>query len=79
MIINGGLETADQAIAEMHGCDGVMIGRAAYRTPYVLAEMAQRIFDRIPPRRDHVALAMAEYAEKMIKKCKVPRVPFSSG
>ena len=67
VILNGGLETADQAIAEMHSCNGVMIGRAAYRTPYVLAEMAQRIFGRTPPRRDHVALSMAEYAETMAK------------
>ena len=67
VILNGGLETTDQAIAEMHGCDGVMIGRAAYRTPYMLTEMAQRIFGRIPPRRDHVALAMAEYAETTTK------------
>ena len=67
VILNGGLETADQAIAEMHGCAGVMIGRAAYRTPHVLAEMAQRIFGRVPPRRDHVALAMAEYADTMTK------------
>jgi tRNA-dihydrouridine synthase A len=67
VILNGGLETADQAIAEMYGCAGVMIGRAAYRTPYVLAEMAQRIFGRVPPRRDHVALAMAEYADTMTK------------
>ena len=34
---------------------------AAYRTPYVLTEMAQRIFGRLPPRREHVALAMADY------------------
>ena len=67
VILNGGLETADQAIAEMHGCAGVMIGRAAYRAPYVLAEMAQRIFGRVPPRRDHVALAMADYADTMTK------------
>ena len=67
VILNGGLETADQAIAEMLGCAGVMIGRAAYRTPYVLAEMAQRIFGRVPPRRDHVALAMADYADTMTK------------
>ena len=44
-----------------------MIGRAAYRTPYVLAEMAQQIFGRMPPRRDHVALAMADYADTMTK------------
>ena len=67
VILNGGLETADQAIAEMHGCNGVMIGRAAYRTPYLLTEMAQRICGRTPPRRDHVAQAMADYADTMTK------------
>ena len=67
VILNGGLETADQAIAEMCGCHGVMIGRAAYRTPYVLTEMAQRIFGRAPPRHDHVSLAMANYADRMAK------------
>ena len=67
VILNGGLETADQAIAEMHGCNGVMIGRAAYRTPYVLTEMAQRIYGRTPPRRDHVAQAMADYADTITK------------
>ena len=68
VILNGGLETADQAIAEMRGCNGVMIGRAAYRTPFMLTEIAQRIFGRIPPRRDHIALAMADYADTMTKK-----------
>ena len=67
VILNGGLETADQAIAEMCGCDGVMIGRAAYRTPYILTEIAQRIFGRVPPRHDHVAFAMANYADIMTK------------
>ena len=67
VILNGGLKTADQALAEMNGCNGVMIGRAAYRTPYVMTEIAQRIFGRMPPRRDDVALAMADYADTMTK------------
>jgi tRNA-dihydrouridine synthase A len=67
VIMNGGLESANKAVAEMQGCDGVMIGRAAYRTPYMLTEMAQRIFGRIPPRREHLALAMAKYAETTTK------------
>ena len=67
VILNGGLETADQAIAEMRGCSGVMIGRAAYRSPCVLAEVAQQLFGRMPPRRDLVVLAMAEYADTMTK------------
>ena len=67
IIINGGISNIEQIHAHLLKCDGVMIGRAAYRTPYVLTEMARRIFGRIPPRRDHVALAMAEYAETTTK------------
>ena len=67
VILNGGLETANQAITEMRGCDGVMIGRAAYRTPYMLTELAQHIFGRAPLQRYQVALAMADYANTMTK------------
>ncbi|MGB2468785.1 MAG: tRNA dihydrouridine(20/20a) synthase DusA, partial [Candidatus Puniceispirillaceae bacterium] len=67
IILNGGLEEADQASVEMPGFDGIMIGRAAYRTPYVLAEMAQQIFGTALPQRYQVAQAMAEYANSMTK------------
>lgn len=67
IILNGGLEKADQASVEMPGFDGIMIGRAAYRTPYVLAEMAQQIFGTALPQRYQVAQAMAEYANSMTK------------
>ena len=67
IILNGGLEKAGQAIVEMRGFDGIMIGRAAYRTPYVLAEMAQQIFRTALPQRYQVAQAMAEYANSMTK------------
>jgi tRNA-dihydrouridine synthase A len=51
----------------MAGFAGVMIGRAAYRTPYVLAEMADRIFGTPLPHRRAVADAMAAYADHMTK------------
>jgi tRNA-dihydrouridine synthase A len=37
--LNGGLETLQQAQAEMVGLDGVMLGRAAYHTPALLLEV----------------------------------------
>lgn len=44
--VNGGVCSLDDAIAHLeHGVDGVMIGRAAYHTPYdILAGADQRIF-----------------------------------
>ena len=35
VILNGGLETKAQIATEITGFAGVMLGRAAYRTPYV--------------------------------------------
>lgn len=49
IILNGGLETLDQAIAESGSLDGMMIGRAAYHTPWVLAEADSRLFGDADP------------------------------
>ena len=44
IILNGGLETLDQGLAETESLDGMMIGRAAYHTPFILAEADSRVF-----------------------------------
>jgi len=49
IILNGGLETLDQAIAESAPLDGMMIGRAAYHTPWILAETDSRLFGETDP------------------------------
>ncbi len=67
IILNGGLDDANIATIEMNGFDGVMIGRAAYRTPYLLAELDQTIFGSELPQRCAVAHAMADYADDMTK------------
>ncbi len=43
--INGGFETIEQIKASLVHTDGVMIGRAAYYTPYLLAQIDQEIFN----------------------------------
>ena len=45
IIINGGIETLDAAEAHLAHVDGVMLGRAAYHDPYILADVDQRFFD----------------------------------
>jgi len=49
IVLNGGI--ADLGAAEQHlaHVDGVMLGRAAYQTPYVLAEVDQRFFASTAP------------------------------
>jgi tRNA-dihydrouridine synthase A len=49
IILNGGLETLDQAMAESESLDGMMIGRAAYHTPWILAEADSRLFGDADP------------------------------
>ncbi len=44
IVINGGIETLDAAEAQLAAVDGVMLGRAAYKDPYLLAEVDQRFF-----------------------------------
>ncbi len=44
IILNGGLASLDQAEAEGAGLDGVMLGRAAYHDPWLLADVDRRVF-----------------------------------
>ena len=44
IVINGGIETLDQAEEHLRHVDGVMLGRAAYHTPWILSEVDRRIF-----------------------------------
>lgn len=44
IVINGGIVTLDQAEAHLAHVDGVMLGRAAYHTPWVLSGVDQRFF-----------------------------------
>lgn len=64
--INGGIVTLEAAADHLQHVDGVMIGRAAYQNPYVLAE-ADRLFygddHPIPTRRD-IAEQMVPYIDR---------------
>ncbi|MDJ0969872.1 MAG: tRNA dihydrouridine(20/20a) synthase DusA, partial [Kiloniellales bacterium] len=44
IVINGGIRSLDEAEAHLARVDGVMIGRAAYQDPYLLAEADRRLF-----------------------------------
>ena len=66
IVLNGGLETLAQIAVERDGFAGVMLGRAAYRTPYLLTEIADDFFAAVPPSRRKVGEAMANYADRMM-------------
>jgi tRNA-dihydrouridine synthase A len=48
VIINGGISSLDEAAAHLVHVDGVMLGRAAYQTPSLLAEVDSRFFGDVP-------------------------------
>lgn len=68
IVINGGVGSLDEAQAHLGHVDGVMIGRAAYRTPYVLSETDARIFGeaRPTPSRHEVVRAFLPYVERRL-------------
>ena len=66
IIINGGIMNLEQAEAAMPLVDGVMIGRAAYNEPWLLADADRRIFDGVNPVSDRMEAieSMIPYIEK---------------
>ena len=68
IILNGGIDTLSEAQAHLHHVDGVMLGRAAYKTPYILADVDRLIFndDTPAPCRESVVEALIPYAEKLV-------------
>ena len=66
VMINGGLETLEAAEAEMAHMDGVMLGRAAYHNPMLLADVDRRFFGSTaePVTLEAVMHSMAAYADR---------------
>ena len=49
IIVNGGIGSFGEAADHLTHVDGVMLGRAAYQDPYLLAEVDRRLFDSAEP------------------------------
>ncbi len=60
IIINGGITSVDEIKPHLKKIDGVMIGRAAYHTPYLLADIEKEIF------KNNDILSRQEVIEKLI-------------
>jgi tRNA-dihydrouridine synthase A len=55
--VNGGIATLDDAAAHLTALDGVMLGRAAYHTPAVLADIDRRFYGDDDAREPEDAVA----------------------
>ena len=68
IIINGGIETIGDARTHLDHVDGVMLGRAAYKNPYILADVDRALFGEVlaaPVRCDALA-GLLPYANRHV-------------
>jgi len=74
-VLNGGLGSLDAAQAELAHVDGVMLGRAAYHDPWLLADVDRRLFGDEGPvaSRDEVIARMTAYLHREAARGTSPR------
>ena len=65
IVLNGGVESFAEALKQLPHVDGVMLGRAAYADPYLLAEVDRALFGaaEAPPSRLEVLDRFVPYVE----------------
>ncbi|MGP5203112.1 tRNA dihydrouridine(20/20a) synthase DusA [Psychrobacter aquimaris] len=63
--INGGIDTIKDIEAHLQQVDGVMIGRAFYHNPYLLAE-TNSLWDKPAPKRSDILAQLYPYLEAQI-------------
>lgn len=66
LILNGGIKTVQDAQHALLTFDGVMIGRAAYENPYILAELSHTLYGTPLPDRAAIARQMIPYITDQI-------------
>ena len=64
--INGGIAGIEAGLEQLQHVDGVMIGRAAYQTPWLLAELAQALWQTPLPERIQVLRGLRAYVESRL-------------
>jgi tRNA-dihydrouridine synthase A len=66
--LNGGIENLGEARRHLAHVDGVMLGRAAYQTPALLADVDAAFFDGAPCDLDKAVAGYMEYIERQLAK-----------
>ena len=61
VIINGGLNSIDDAVSQLSQVDGSMLGRSIYHNPYSLLEVDERIYGESSHKRSRVELVESLY------------------
>jgi tRNA-dihydrouridine synthase A len=66
ILVNGGIETLEQAEDHLRHADGVMLGRAAYQNPVLLADVDARFFGDAPVDVDAAVDAYADHVARQL-------------
>jgi tRNA-dihydrouridine synthase A len=69
IVLNGGIQSLDECEAHLTKVDGVMLGRAAYQTPWLLSSVDSRLFGAKDPAisREAVIAQLSEYVDAYLK------------
>jgi tRNA-dihydrouridine synthase A len=68
IVLNGGISALDQAEAHLRQVDGVMLGRAAYQSPAMLAEVDHRFFNGAARNLDDSISEYLEYVSRQLSE-----------
>ena len=74
-VLNGGLQSLDDALVQARGFDGAMLGRAVYHDPFLLAEVDARCYGgaRLRLTREGIVERMSRYLEREFAAGTAPR------
>ncbi len=70
IVINGGIGNLEACAEHLQHVDGVMLGRAAYHEPYLLAEVDRRFYgstDAVPTRREALERIMPHISRHLAR------------
>lgn len=68
VVLNGGVRTLEDVRTHLDHLDGVMLGRAAYQNPYVLAQIEAGLYGAALPSREQVLRCMRPYVEAELER-----------
>jgi len=67
IVINGGIDSLEAVQSHLEKVDGVMLGRAAYHTPWLLAECQQQLFgNQAVKKREDIIEPMNLYIQRQL-------------
>ena len=68
IVINGGLVTLEDSMAQLRHVDGVMIGRAAYQDSWLIARLDAQLRGGVPAMESDVLAAFERYVAHEVER-----------